>query len=106
MVLSGYPLSSSSPFSGYWIPAFAGMTAAGLIRPLLASIVRPRIVHPQFLDLARERVAPPAEQTRGILAPSTGMFQGGFDHDALERRRGAIQQTGFTAPEFLICPAL
>src|SRR5690606_26647068 len=71
---------------------------------VLALLVVAFEVHAQFLDLAGQGVATPAQQQSGVATASGGVLEGRLDHDPLEGRHGDIQQVGLAAGQRLVGP--
>ena len=53
----------------------------------------------QFLDLARQRIAPPADQAGRFLAAVLGLVQGALDQDAFNGGLGNAEQVAVAAEE-------
>ena len=64
------------------------------------------IIRAQFLDLAGQGVASPAEQVGGIASSATGVFQGNVDQGPFKQGRGFIENAGIAHAELLIRPGL
>src|SRR5690554_1770126 len=55
------------------------------------------MVHPQLVNLPRQRIPPPAQQYRGIPTAAAGVFQGSLDHNFLDLLHRVVQDR-FLAP--------
>lgn len=89
-----------------------GYVAARLTHPtgaegsafLAVLVITARHFHAQFLDLAGQGVAAPAQQHGSVAAATSSVLEGSLDHDPLKGRDGAVQQARLATTQRLIGP--